>query len=232
MSWILPVIGIALAKGLFDKNKKAKYPHMMYNCNTGEGVEVFTPAEHNQYKDGGFVHDLAECPLDSTFGRDYGDFDYDDSVDDLESQDQYTEVYSDPAFVGVAIYKVMQLNYDPARGRRGYYQLKYFVIAESGANGRPSSFNYDGDRKRTFSTLEAAKVYYDSIGPNRPTNPKKPEGDPMPPPMTPDDDDSTPTPTPVVPDPPMPPMMPPSGGFGSSGTTVSFMRQSSHGGEY
>ena len=225
MSSILLGIGALFALKLRDKG--GKYPHTMYNCNTGKSVDVETKEQHDDYAAGGWVHSFDECPLDTPFGRDYGEYDYDDSVDDLDPKDRYDEVYQDDADLeGVAVYRVMALSYDPQRNRRGYYRVKNYVIGSTTLNnGVPQSFNYDGDAKRTFSTMDDAIAYYISIGKKRPTTPSKPEGEPMPEPETqpsePENTPPTPEPSPVAPTPPSNPFMPPTGGYGVSnfGTT-------------
>jgi len=222
---------VAAGIGLFALKKlmgtpKAKYPHTMYNCNTGQGVEVETEEQHQQYADGGWVHEFSECPIDSTFGRDYGDFDYEDSVDDMSDvQSKYDIVFEDSDVLdNTAVFRIQSLSYDPLRGRRGYYKTKGYVIASTqniNASGRPTSFNYDGDSIRMFSTMDAAIAYMKSIGKQRPTTPKKPEGDPMPDPTKPptgEDDDPTPPPTPAPPVAPMPPFN--DGGLGGFGGTA------------
>jgi len=219
MSSILLGIGALFALKLRDKTA---YPHTMYNCNTGKSVEVETKAQHDDYAAGGWVHSFDECPLDTPFGRDYGEYDYEDSVDDLDPKDRYDEVFQDDEVLeGVAVYRVMALSYDPQRERRGYYRIKNYVIGSTTLiNGSPKDFNYDGDAKRTFSTMDDAISYYKSIGKKRPTTPK-PEGEPTPEPETqPSEPENTPptpepTPAPITPQPN--PFLPPMGGYGSFG---------------
>ena len=38
------------------KKEEVKYPHMMYDPKTGDGVEVKTPAEHDKYEKMGWGH--------------------------------------------------------------------------------------------------------------------------------------------------------------------------------
>ena len=227
MSAILYVIGGALLLRLRDK--PAKYPHTMYDCNTGNSVEVETKEQHDDYAAGGWVHSFDECPLDSPFGRDYGDYDYADSVDDLSGvQRKYDIVFEDSEVLdNVAVFRVQTLSYDPQRERRGYYKTKGYVIASTeniGSSGRPTSFNYDGDEIRMFSTMDDAIAYMKSIGKKRPTTPSKPEGDPMPSPETqpsePENTPPTPEPTPAPPTPPSNPFTPPTGGYGVNGSTI------------
>lgn len=235
MSAILYVIGGALLLRL--RKPTAKYPHTMYDCVTGNEVVAETEEQHQLYADAGWVHSFDECPLDTPFGRDYGDFDYEDSVDDLNPQDQYEVVFEDSEVLdNVAVFRIQKLSYDPLRGRRGYYTTKGYVIGSTNLSpgGRPTSFNYDGDSIRMFSTMDAAIAYMKSIGKKRPTTPKKPEGDPMPDPTTPPtgEEDDTPTlpPTPVDPSPALPPM----GGFGGYNDGMSYggMPNTNFGGGY
>lgn len=236
MSAVLYVIGGALLLRLRDK--KPKYPHTMYDCNTGQSVEVENKAQHDDYTAGGWVHSFDECPLDTPFGRDYGDYDYEDSVDDMtDVQTRYDNVYQDDADLeNVAVYRVMALTYDPQRERRGYYRVKNYVIGSTNLNsqGRPTSFNYKGDSIRTFSSMDDAIAFLKSIGKRRPQPEKQPEGQPMPEPeVLPEGDDepSTPEPTPAPITPPSNPFTPPMGGYGVSGGNLG-VNFSSHGGEY
>ena len=44
------------------KTEEIKYPHMMYDPKTGEGVEVKNKAEHDKYEKMGWGHDKKESP--------------------------------------------------------------------------------------------------------------------------------------------------------------------------
>jgi len=217
MTGLIPIaVGLLAIKKLFGQ--QVKYPHTMYDCTTGKSVEVATVAEHDDYAAGGWVHSFDKCPLDSPFGRDYGEYDYDDSVDDLSDvQRKWTVVYQDDAVLDdVAVYKKEKLSYDPARQRRGYYSVIGYFIGSTDlwANGAPTQVN-----EKSFGTEQEAIDYYISIGKTRPTNPSKPEGEPMPEPEvgpvspnepTPDEPEDTPL------DPELDPVFP-SGGFGQGG---------------
>jgi len=41
-------------------NEEVKYPHMMYDPETGKGVEVKTPEEHEKYAEKGYTHEKPE----------------------------------------------------------------------------------------------------------------------------------------------------------------------------
>jgi len=229
MTGVIPIaIGLLVIKKL--TGNKPAYPHTMYDCTTGHSVEVATKAEHDDYAAGGWVHSFDKCGLDTPFGRDYGQYDYDDSVDDMSDvQKKWIVVYQDDAVLeGIAVYRVEKLRYDPIRQRRGYYSILNYQIGslDLWASGAPTSRN-----DKVFATEQEAIDYYISIGKQRPTTPDEPEGEPMPEPevgpvdpTTPDD--PTPTPQPVDPispeeptqplDPidPISPINPPSSGYG------------------
>jgi len=225
---------IPIAIGLFALKKvmggaTTVYPHTMYNC-MGQSIDVETPEQHQTYTDGGWVHDLSECEIGTPYGRDYGEYDYEDSVDDMtDTPYLWTNVWqtTDRSGQTIVIWNKQRLTYEPNYGRRGYYTEGVYQIGDEQKQG----WNWDGDRIRTFTKLQTAIDYYTSIS-TVGTKPKKPEGDPMPEPevgpVNPTPDDPTPTPQPVDPinpeptqptqplDPidPVAPINPPSYGFG------------------
>tara|TARA_R110000787_G_scaffold182328_1_gene294285 strand:- start:1046 stop:1714 length:669 start_codon:yes stop_codon:yes gene_type:complete len=213
MSAIIPIaVGALLIRKL--QGSKSQYPHTMFDCNTGNIVTVENKEQHDDYVEAGFASIQSGCSLDSVFGRDYGAYDYPDSVDDMTAiQKKWTVVYqNDTDLENIAVYKVEKLSYEPLYERRGYYRFLNYSIGSTDlwANGAPTQLN-----SKTFNTEEEAVAYYKSIGKQRPTTPSKPEGEPMPEPevepVTPNEPTPEPTPTPVN------PYNPPSSGFGGNG---------------
>ena len=93
MSAIIPIaVGALLIRKL--QGSKSQYPHTMFDCNTGNIVTVENKEQHDDYVEAGFASIQSGCSLDSVFGRDYGAYDYPDSVDDMTAiQKKWTVVY-------------------------------------------------------------------------------------------------------------------------------------------
>ena len=205
MSLMPVVIGGALLLKLRNRNA---YPLTLYNCNHGGEHIVNDKEEYLSYIKAGYVKDLKQCGLDTHQGRDYGEWDYPNSVDDMP-QMQRISVWqtTDKSGNVIHVYSVAKLTYDTTGNpptRRGYYKDPHYIIG----NEETKDYNYDGDRIRTFSTKQAAIDYYESIsdtsggggsgsgsGGGTPTKPE-------------DDDDDTPNPPPMPPVDPIDPIDP------------------------
>ena len=114
------------------------------------GIAIFLKGRKTAEVDG-------EVPVPD---RDYGAYDYPDSIDDMEAV-LWTNEYQTTDRSGsiVVIWGKQQVTYEPLDERRGYYKPKKYLIGNLDRN----SWNYDGNRIRTFDTLQAAIDYYDLI---------------------------------------------------------------------
>ena len=211
MTGIIPLaVGLLVIKKLMGDSNT--YPHTMYDCN-GATVEITNLEEHKRYTEGGWVHDLSECSIDTIIGRDYGEYDYEDSVDDMSDTPYiWTNMWesTDQSGSKVVIWRKQRLTYDPT-SRKGFYTEGVYQIGNESKQG----WNYDGDRIRTFTKLQQAIDYYVSIstvGTSEGTGGIPDDFDPE---VFPED---TPEDIPEEPeDTPLDPYIPPSGGFGQGG---------------
>ena len=45
-----------------------KYPHVMYDCETGAAYTAYNEADHVKYTKRGYVHSMSECPVKGNGG--------------------------------------------------------------------------------------------------------------------------------------------------------------------
>ena len=63
---LAPVIAVGIAAWLLLKEDKAKYPHDMFDCATGQKYVAETAADHERMAGLGYVHSMDECAMPET----------------------------------------------------------------------------------------------------------------------------------------------------------------------
>ena len=181
---MLPALFVAAGAVYFLlRDRKAKYPHNMYDCATGQKYVAKTEADHQRMADLGYVHNMNECMIDPPVADD-------DQFDDMD-EETIEEVWSNEDDT-VKVFKVgflMGLRYDNGVDER-YYRYVYVI----GNNIGSSFVTYSSDRGTetvqgisrvaVFSTKEeaiseATKEDDDSGG-----SPQKPDEPYTPPPSS------------------------------------------------
>jgi len=167
---IAPIVAAGIAYILL-RTPKAKYPHSMYDCATGEEYTANTEAEHQAFADLGYVHKMSECPMPES----------PDVIDPADYPDTLEEVWSNDDGL-VKVWKV-----GIAMGRNAVYEYHYQV-----GNADGSSFVSESQAGNTnprivrFSTKQKAIDYILDKTDEEPSRPGEPE-------VQPDDEDEAPS---------------------------------------
>ena len=166
---IAPIVAAGIAYILL-RTPKAKYPHPMYDCSTGEEYTANTPEEHQAFADIGYVHKISECPMPDSPER----------IDPADYPDTLEEVWSNDDGL-VKVWKV-----GIAMGSNAQYEYHYLVGNADGSSFVSESQAGTSDTRRVrFSTKQEAIDYILAETDEEPSSPTDPQTEP--------DEDTTPT---------------------------------------
>ena len=166
------VVGVGLVY-FFLRDQKAKYPHNMYDCATGEKYVAETEADHQRMADLGYVHKMSECSIDPPQPDD-------DQFDDMD-ETTMEEVWSNEDGL-VKVWKMgvlMGVRYDNGVDQRRYEY--HYRVGNSDGSAFASEATGGGSSKAIQFKTESLAIAYATKEDDSGGSPQKPD-DPTPPP--------------------------------------------------